>query len=164
MSGLPQKKCPYYNTGYCKFARKESGCKNYHPKNVCKVTKCRDKTCPDRHPKVCRFKEECRFQLCCSYNHSTPEQNQNACEEITSLTEAVNIVKKEIDTLKDKNHIQNNNIVKVQLAELDKIRNENVKLTQSSQLTKESFDIYLRRISLLKENQNIKMNPRSEEY
>ena len=33
--------------------------------------------------------------------------------------------------------------MKVQLAELDEIRNENVKLIQSSQLTKESFNVAL---------------------
>ena len=50
---------------------------------------------------------------------------------------------KKNDTLKDENHIKINNLVKVQLAELDKIRNGNVKLIQCSQLTKESFNVAL---------------------
>ena len=115
MSGLPQIKCKYYNSGYCKFSRKESGCKKYHPTYICKITKCKDKTCRNRHPKVCRFKEECRFQLHCSYTHSKPEYKRNTSKEIKSLTEHVDNLKKEISILKVENYMKINSLVKVQL-------------------------------------------------
>ena len=125
MSGLPQKKCAYYNSGFCKFARKETGSKNYHPKETCKVTKYRDKKCQERHPKECRFQEECRFQLGCSYKHSKPEPKQNVSEEIKSLIEDVDTLKKEIVNLKVETYIKISNPVIVQLAELEEITNEN---------------------------------------
>ena len=144
MFGLPQKKCAYYNSEYCKFSRKETGCKNYHAKEICKVTKCRDKKCQERHSKECRFQEECRFQLGCSYKHTKPEPKQNVSEEVKSLIEDVDTLKKEIVNLKDENDIKINNLVKVQLAELKEIRNENEKLKVNLNLSQESFDVALR--------------------
>ena len=144
MFGLPQKKCAYHNSGYCKFSRKETGCKNYHPKEICKVTKCRDKKCQERHPKECRFQEECQFQLCCSYKHTKPEPKQNVSEEIKSLIEDVDTLKTEMVNFKVENYIHINNLVKVQLAELEEIRNENEKLKVNLNLSQESFDVALR--------------------
>ena len=39
-------KCSYYNSVYCKFSRKESGCRFVDPEENCKLSKCKDKLCP----------------------------------------------------------------------------------------------------------------------
>ena len=97
----------------------------------------------ERHPKECRFQEECRFQLGCSYKHTKPEPKQNVSEEIKSLIEDIDTLKKEIVNLKVENDIKINNLVKVQLAELEEIRNENEKLKVNLNLSQESFDVAL---------------------
>ena len=51
MSEAYSRKCRYYNSGYCKFTRKENGCCNLHPTETCKIPKSREKGCPLRHPK-----------------------------------------------------------------------------------------------------------------
>ena len=48
-------KCNHYNSGNCKFAKKEKGCKFFHPETICELPKCKDKKCPDIHPRPCKF-------------------------------------------------------------------------------------------------------------
>ena len=62
-------KCTYFNSGYCKFTRKENGCCYLHPAESCKIPKCKDKGCPQRHPKTSRHDKQCRYQTRCMYNH-----------------------------------------------------------------------------------------------
>ena len=56
MSGGVVMKCKYFNSGYCRYTKKEMGCKNFHPTDVCEVEGCREKECPDRHPKNANLK------------------------------------------------------------------------------------------------------------
>ena len=69
-------KCAYFNSGYCKFTRKENGCGNLHPAESCQVLKCRDKGCPLRQSKACKHGEQCRYKTMCMYNHA----KDNSCK------------------------------------------------------------------------------------
>ena len=66
-------KCSYFNSGYCKYTRKENGCNFYHPTEHCKLLKCKDKECQYRHQKKCKHGEKCRFQTRCEYFHMDEE-------------------------------------------------------------------------------------------
>ena len=68
-----RKKCKFFNRGYCRY---KSECKFAHPGEICKIyleeKKCNDKTCADRHPKVCKWwlEGKCRRNDC-EYLHVT---------------------------------------------------------------------------------------------
>ena len=65
-----QIKCYHYNSGYCKLVKRERGCKLYHPETNCEIINCKDKECPDRHPRPCKFGDTtCIFQVRCPYKH-----------------------------------------------------------------------------------------------
>ena len=59
MSGGIVKKCVYFNSGHCRYTKKEMGCNNLHPKEVCELQGCREKSCLNSHPKKCKFGDEC---------------------------------------------------------------------------------------------------------
>ena len=68
-----QKKCRYFNRGYCKYNIKY---KYFHPKEICKDylehQKCDAKVCGKRHPRRCKWdqsKEGCQRNLSCAYLH-----------------------------------------------------------------------------------------------
>ena len=61
-------KCKYYNKGFCKY-REE--CNYFHPKDVCQEVNCNNKKCKKRHPKQCRYKDECRRRSLCMYSHES---------------------------------------------------------------------------------------------
>ena len=92
MSQEGQLKCSHYNSGYCKFAKKERGCRFFHPEATCELPNCRNRNCPDRHPRSCKFGDTCIFQIRCSYKH----EKEKAPEKSTSIEETV----KELDQLK----------------------------------------------------------------
>ena len=52
----PQK-CVFNKFGFCKFRLE---CRKDHSKKVCENKEC-DEKCVDRHPKLCRNKEKCKF-------------------------------------------------------------------------------------------------------
>ena len=89
MSGVVVKKCSYFNSGYCRYTKKEMGCRNYHPSDVCQLPVCREETCPNRHPKKCKFEDKCMFQSRCSYKHYKEiyqtKERDNVQEEIKTL-------------------------------------------------------------------------------
>ena len=77
-----RKKCKFFNRGYCRY---KSECRFVHPGEICKIylegKKCNDKSCADRHPKVCKWwlQGECRRHDC-EYLHDTlvhDDDNQN---------------------------------------------------------------------------------------
>ena len=78
-------KCKYFNTGYCKFAER---CTKDHPKTICLFVLCKDKKCPKRHPRACRFKAHCRRRSSYLYRH-TKYESVNAEEEIDCLKEEI---------------------------------------------------------------------------
>ena len=73
------RKCRYYNRGFCKFEQK---CKFGHPKLVCEEYVqdglCLEKKCPKRHPRHCRYwantPEGCSRNENCQYLHVTTKR------------------------------------------------------------------------------------------
>ena len=86
--------CKYYNSGFCKF---KSDCKSYHSQINCTKYSCKDKTCTNRHPKKCRYKDQCRRRSTCLYSH----EERSDCETI-SLVKENDFLKSEIALLKEK--------------------------------------------------------------
>ena len=72
-TAMKEKKCKYFNKGYCKFKIK---CKFAHSEEICKTylegRKCEEAACKDRHPKVCKWwlKGGCKREDC-AYLHVT---------------------------------------------------------------------------------------------
>ena len=60
--------CYYNNVGFCKFSDQ---CRYQHFKDVCSKSVCKDRECKFRHPKSCKFGENCKFfkLKCCFYSH-----------------------------------------------------------------------------------------------
>ena len=90
------KVCKYYNTGYCKYANR---CKFKHPKTNCPKASCSNKSCQNRHPKPCRYKDQCRRKTSCLYRHSKEEKDSKV--EIEELTKKVGCLKIEVDLLQE---------------------------------------------------------------
>ena len=67
-----QKRCKWWNRGYCKFKQK---CPFLHPKEICIEEKCVDKDCQKRHPNNCKNweKGECKFTGFCEFKHLNVE-------------------------------------------------------------------------------------------
>ena len=75
-----RKKCRYFNRGYCKFTK----CRYIHPEKLRSIYleggNC-DQSCPDRHPKVCKWIESvggCRRDNC-AYLHTDERSDRDAC-------------------------------------------------------------------------------------
>ena len=79
--------CKLYQNGYCKF---KQHCRKKHENKVCdKLNDCKDKTCPERHPKVCgsfsKYKT-CRHEEKCTYLHrEDPNPHDKIIEAMTML-------------------------------------------------------------------------------
>ena len=114
-------KCKFYNSGYCKFSRTQQGCKQNHPKETCQQLNCKNKSCPLRHPKKCRYKEKCMYQTRCSYSH---KQTPDTREEISNDIEDIKVLKAEIANLKNENNKKINILVKVHLKEMNDLRED----------------------------------------
>lgn len=86
------KQCRYNNKGYCKYKLK---CKFEHSKEVCqnylKGEKCTEKSCKQRHPKVCKWWQGggCKIQDC-DYLHVTlvsdDRKTNNAHEDLSCFS------------------------------------------------------------------------------
>ena len=73
--------CKYYQTGYCRNA---SHCTQLHLKIICIKKIFRDKSCINRHPKICQYFEKynfCRYRDQCSYTNAEIIAKLNTCEE-----------------------------------------------------------------------------------
>ena len=121
MAGPPSQKYFYHNSGYCKLSRSKNGCKKYHSTEICQINSCTSNTCPQRHPKICKYGVNCMFQTKCSYRHNDKTtynlQNNNIIKDIESL-------KAEIALLQEENDKKINILVKVHLRELEKLNKE----------------------------------------
>ena len=127
MTEAIQIKCSYFNSGYCKFTRKENGCNFYHPTETCKLLKCKDKECQYRHKKKCKHGEKCRFQNRCEYLHLVEELgNENtSIQEIINLNREINILKEDIFQIRKHNEMKVNTLAKVHLKEMKDINVQN---------------------------------------
>ena len=83
-------RCKYFKTGYCKF---EDECSYKHPKEVCLLHLCQEKTCIKRYPKACRFKAHCRQRSSCMYRNSKYESVTSG-DEIDRLKEEILMLQK----------------------------------------------------------------------
>lgn len=136
MSQDSVKKCSYYNSGYCKYSKKENGCKKYHPTESCAQINCKNQGCPLRHPKKCKFLEKCIFQKRCCYKH---EKEPTKEDKIIAEEKELNNLKSEISLLKRENDDKINILAKVHLGELNEIRNENKLLIEDLKNAKEQL-------------------------
>ena len=127
-------KCSYYNSGYCKFGKKENGCRYLHPTECCKDSKCKDKGCQLRHPKKCRHGEKCRYQTLCAYKHfeyetkNTVPFNQSKGDDTLNLTAEIECLKEEIVELKSENERKIEELESFHLLELEDQNKENISI------------------------------------
>ena len=70
--------CKFFNTGYCKYILR--GCKFTHPAEICSSYPCRNKRCNERHPKKCKYKQNCWFGKKCYYLHDSKEDTHSNFE------------------------------------------------------------------------------------
>ena len=125
------------NTGYCKYARRETGCKYFHPLETCQTEICNEKARERRHPKKCILQEKCSYQTICLYGHTQRKQKTNFDQdtETSFLRKQMKAIKLQIYQLKedfstlkqgsDKNitnltqvHVQESNQVAAELANI----------------------------------------------
>ena len=78
--------CKFYQNGYCKF---KQHCRKKHEDKVCdKLNDCTDKTCRERHPKLCRSFSKyktCRHDMTCAYLHREDPNPQNEIIEAMTM-------------------------------------------------------------------------------
>ena len=69
-------RCVFNNSGYCRY---KEGCRNQHFQNVCQLPDC-DQTCPNRHPKQCKFERRCKFlaKEICAFSHVAEDGTETA--------------------------------------------------------------------------------------
>ena len=91
-------KCNFNDSGYCKFG---SHCRKRHFVNICPNLNCKTSDCQARHPKRCKYEENCKFfyQGICAYKHDTLV---NHGDQIKSLENENKILKEENTILKQK--------------------------------------------------------------
>ena len=137
-SGRIQSVCKYYNTGFCKF---KAQCTSYHPTNICPKTGCRDKACPNRHPKKCRYKDQCRRRSTCLYCHDKTfsQDEDSVVTEFNVLKAEVKKLVKDISILKAENEIKIANLVKAQIVEIGELKEANLSLNQSLKQVQELY-------------------------
>ena len=123
MSQGDKLKCSHYNSGHCKFVKKEKGCKFHHNERVCEIQNCKDKKFSGRHPKSCKFGDTCRFQVRCSYKHEK-DQPPKEIISIENTSKEVGQLKADIAKLKEDNYIKLNILAKVHYNELEELRNQ----------------------------------------
>ena len=128
MNEVSERKCLYFNSGYCKFSKREYGCKRYHPEQNCQITGCKDKVCPYQHPKKCKFAETCRFQSRCAYSHDNNIKERSVNEELDIAVKEIDKLKAEIMKLQEENDNRVNLLVRVHLREIEDFKIENIAL------------------------------------
>ena len=86
------RKCRYYDRGYCKY---KCDCNYFHSKNICKDYlengKCENKSCMERHPKVCKFwlksRAGCKRDAACDFLHVTLAQQDKKRKDTELMSE-----------------------------------------------------------------------------
>ena len=116
-------KCLFHDRGYCKF---RSHCRKQHFQGVCQQNQC-DRKCQNRHPKPCKFLDQCKFlrKNICAYAHASIASNLlSDDEEVSKLMEEIRLLKTENETkiakIKDlEDHLENLATVKYSKVETD---------------------------------------------
>ena len=113
-----EKVCIYFQCGFSKFGDQ---CRKHHMKEICPTQGCKNKLCTKRHPKMCKFfqiQQSCKFGEECSYKHERTSNNlKNSTSElinrvvlleeiIEGMTEKINDLTEEVDTIKRNAHVE----------------------------------------------------------
>ena len=83
--------CQFFKYGYCKF---KMSYKKKHVTQFCDDEKCIQKSCPKRHPRMCKYVsnfEGCKLETACAYSHETKIENSKLEKKIDEL---INIITK----------------------------------------------------------------------
>ena len=130
MAEVSLTKCHFFNIGYCKY--KDKGCKHVHPKEACCIIKCKNKSCPNRHQKTCRYKESFKLKInqSCQYLHRNINQSENTSNDV--VAENKNLIKK-VKMLEGK--------IKENKKEIDNIVSEICKLEDALKIEKERTNV-----------------------
>ena len=141
--------CYHNNRGYCSF---RDSCRYQHYKEICSQTICREKECPKRHPVVCRYKDECKFNRTnnCAFKHTViqkSETNKDFENKMKMFASEIESLKREIKDLKDDVQIKEKELLESKM-EIQKL---NLKLIPqpSNQLFEQ--DVMKENINLKKE-------------
>ena len=87
-------KCLFHDRGYCKF---RSHCRKQHLQGVCRQKQCHRK-CQKRHPKPCKFLDDCKFlkKNICAFAHANLASNYlSDDEDVSKLLEEIRLLKAE---------------------------------------------------------------------
>ena len=157
-------KCLYNDSGFCKFSKE---CRKQHFENVCQTKNC-DKRCLNRHPKPCKFKDECKFleKNICAYSHLDLATENNDLKEIAKsfsdkicdLEDKINNMRNEIDNkLKSMgDEIENEKKINANHLSVQKeLKKENEVL--ENLLKKEMKEINLKVLKVVKSNEQFEM-------
>ena len=89
--------------GYCKFKEE---CHFQHFHETCQKRLCKDNECRFRHPKTCKFRQNCKFfqKKICFFKH-----HELQTVKIVNSQKEIDILEKEVAKLKDEIlHLKNN--------------------------------------------------------
>ena len=143
--------CQHHKFGYCKFKQQ---CLKEHVKNECEdLSSCREiKFCRKRHPKICRrfsIENFCKFGEQCSYVHLSKDHKTVSKEVFDDIVENMKNIRAEVDllkkTVKSLCEIKNEGkwimkSIDVLKDEIDKIKAENIKITNKVNLIAEEME------------------------
>ena len=143
--------CYHNNRGYCQYGDK---CRYQHYKDSCQKRVCKEKECKYRHPKLCKYRESCKFlkKQICSYKHDLINKEKDLKETANKVKECEN----EVQKLRSEVFILMNNVqMKQNLIEefiRDKKENENmlVDVKENSKELEDKNSVYKNEISKLK--------------
>ena len=96
-----QVQCSHNNRGFCRFRDK---CYYPHFTKACSKKVCRDQACLFRHPKSCKFGEDCKFykKKICAFKHAeTDKELAKIKKEINDFEEEVMMLKGDVSNLKN---------------------------------------------------------------
>ena len=93
--------CYHNKRGYCRFRDR---CRYF--KEICIKNVCRERECVKRHPVICRYKNDCRFNKSnnCAFKHigiKTTMVNKDFESEMKAYTEKIKNLNREIIDLKN---------------------------------------------------------------
>ena len=92
--------CYHHNRGYCTFRDK---CRYKHFRDICGKTICREQECDKRHPVICRYRDDCKFNKInkCAFKHINTKINVASLDFENKMNEEIESLKREIVALKN---------------------------------------------------------------
>ena len=149
--------CYHHNRGYCTFQDK---CRYKHFKEICSKTICREQECDKRHPVICRYRDDCKFNKTnnCAFKHINTKMNVASLvfeNKIKAFSEDIEGLKREIVGLKNIIDSKEEELLKRQM----EIKELNIKLMQKAEkdIVKENDDLKICVEVLEKESKALKL-------